>query len=237
MEERKDQDLRDEQDGIDGRGRGRRPAKARRLRDERKRHRNGDRQGDVRAGLVQCDVPRVLLQKEHLPGDGQAAQVEQQPLQRSEVALTLLCGAVHRGKNQKEDTQADATNAEDQQCVRRADDLHIQPVGRMPPVVEGRRCNHRNPAPSCKEHAQRRTQAEDVHRRITQRRLPVEGALIHQPQPDDRGQHAAQLDHQVGRRPEAVATDGAVPRHIPFAANVSRRHAGNARPDVPRHAA
>ena len=58
----------------------------------------------------------------------------------------------------------------DQQDVRRAQNLHIEPVGVVPPVVERRRSDHGDAAPRRDERPQRPAEAPYLHGCAAQRR-------------------------------------------------------------------
>ena len=59
--------------------------------------------------------------------------------------------------------------------VRRAEDLHVQAVGVVPPVVEGRGGDHGDSAPGGDERAQRSAEAPDLDGAIAQAATAIEG--------------------------------------------------------------
>ena len=75
---------------------------------------------------------------------------------------SVVGGAVHRGEDEEHHADRDGADAEDQQRVRRTDDLDVEAVGVVPPVVEGRGGEHRDASPGGEEDAERGAQAEDL---------------------------------------------------------------------------
>ena len=136
--------------------------------EDREDHGQSDAHGDVGAGLVQNNVPGVLQEEEHLAGDREAAGVEKKTLQD-----LSWCGGVIRGapplparfiaaRMRKRTSDGDGADAEDEQRMGRADDLDVEAVGGVPPVVEGGGGEHRDAAPARDEDAERSAEAEDV---------------------------------------------------------------------------
>ncbi len=61
-----------------------------------------------------------------------------------------------------------AAKTEDQQGVGRADDLDVETVGVMPPVVKGSRHEHGDASPAGEEDAERGAKSKDTDRRSTE---------------------------------------------------------------------
>ena len=68
----------------------------------------------------------------------------------------------------------DRGDAGGEQHVRRADDLHVEAVRVVPPVVERRRRQHRERAPDADPCAERRAESPEADRRARLRRRPGE---------------------------------------------------------------
>ncbi len=130
-------------------------------RGEIERHADGDR--DIRAGVVQLHVPGVFHAEEHGEHHHQPKEVEHQPLQRPPGVGASAARAVHLRDNQQQRAHLHGEDAQHQQRMRWADDLYIEAISVVPPVVEGRRGNHGHSAPRRQEGAQRSAQSEDVH--------------------------------------------------------------------------
>jgi hypothetical protein len=64
-----------------------------------------------------------------------------------------------------------------------------------------------------------------------------EGGVEDEVSEGDAGEDALGVDGEVGRRPERVAADAAVPRDVPQAAEVAEEHRQYRGPDVPRYRA
>ena len=78
--------------------------------------------------------------------------------------------AVHVAQDQDQRAQLHRDDSGGQHHVRRAEDLDVEPVGVVPPVVERRRGQHRDAAPGGDERAERPAEAPDPHRSFAQRR-------------------------------------------------------------------
>src|ERR1700686_218573 len=105
----------------------------------------------------------------------------------------------------------------------------------MPPVVERRGSEHGDAAPGRNKRAQRPAESPDAHGRLPQEGIAPEGGGKDEVPARNARQHAAQMNREVGRRPERVAPDGTVPRDIPMYADHSRGYGGYGAPHVPRH--
>ena len=103
--------------------------------------------------------------------------------------------------------------------VRRADDLHVEAVGIVPPVVERRRRDHREAAPDAQPRAERAAKAPDANAGGDVALIGHDGALEHDEARRQSGDHTSALNQQMRRRPERVAPDGHVPRDVPVHAD------------------
>ena len=117
--------------------------------------------------------------------------------------------------------------------MRRADDLDVEPVRVVPPVVERRGDEHCAAAPGRDEGANRAGKTPDPDARGAKgRRIPKCGCEDQVPRRQS-GEHAAGVNRDMRRRPEGVAPDRAVPRDIPVAAHVRRGDGQRGAPQVP----
>src|ERR1700733_3047723 len=109
---------------------------------------------------MKFNVPGVLHQEEHLTADDEAAKVKEEALKRFIGALSRLCvvagSAVHCGEDKKQNADPYGADSENQEGMGRADDLDVESVGRVPPVVERGRGDHGDAAPCGDEGTQRR---------------------------------------------------------------------------------
>ncbi len=92
-----------------------------------------------------------------------------------------------------------------------ADDLDVESVGVVPPVVKGGSHEHGDPAPPGEEDTERGAESKDTDRCITQLAIVAEGAVNDQPCTDDSGENTTGVDGHVGGGPESIAADGPVP--------------------------
>src|SRR5882757_1290207 len=100
---------------------------------------------------MQLYVPRVLLHKEHLAHDRQAPYVNQKHLQPFEPSRIIVGGTVHGGEDKEHHPSRNSAKTQNEQSVRRADDLDVQAVRVMPPVIKRSRGEHRDtPQPARK---------------------------------------------------------------------------------------
>ena len=166
---------------------------------------------DVGAGLVQHYVPGVLLQKEHLARDGEAPNVKEERLKKPEAGGVGLGGAVHRGEDEEQDSERNGPETEDQQGVRWADNLDVETVSVVPPVVKGSSHEHGDASPPGEEDAERGAKSKDTDRCITELAIVAEGAVNDQPGADDSGENTTGVDGHVRWGPESIAADGSVP--------------------------
>ncbi len=98
--------------------------------------------------------------------------------------------------------------------MRRGDHRHVEPVSVVPPVIERGGSDHRGRSPRHHPGAERSPQRSDTDAGAARAVIP-EGRL-----PDEGGggearQSAAEVNRQVRRRPECVASDRAVPGDVP----------------------
>ena len=116
---------------------------------------------------MQLHVPGVFDQEEHLAGDDEAADVEEQALQLLVGPISggriVGHGAIHCGEDQEEYAHRDSTDAENEERMGWTNDFDVEAVGGVPPVVEWRRGDHGDAAPGCDEGAEGSTKAEDVY--------------------------------------------------------------------------
>jgi hypothetical protein len=178
---------------------------------------------------MQHHVPGVFHAEEHCENEHEAEDVHQQPLQRRRRHSI----AIQVSQDEKQRADLNAKNAEHQQRMRRRNDLHIKPVGLMPPVVEGRRRQHRNAAPGRNESPQRSAKTEDANRASGHFRGGRESGAQDQVTARNPGENAAQVNSHVRRRPKRVAADGPVPGDIPVSANGHRRDSERGAPNIP----
>src|ERR1700728_3829480 len=101
--------------------------------------------------------------------------------------------------------------------MRRTQDLHIQTIGLVPPVVKRSRCYHSRASPAAYEGAQRPVKPPDAHGANPVYRRTAEGAGEDQVGRGRAGQDAAKMDEQVRRRPEGVPADALMPGNVPDA--------------------
>src|SRR5229473_1928167 len=99
--------------------------------------------------------------------------------------------------------------------MRRTDDLHVEPVGSMPPIVERRRGEHGDAAPRRNERAQRSAESPQRDRALAQRRFAMERGGEDQVPAGQARQYSAQVDVDMRRCPEGVTADGAMPGYVP----------------------
>ncbi len=91
--------------------------------------------------------------------------------------------------------------------MRRADDLDVETVRVVPPVVEWGGGEHGDAAPGCKKGSERGAKTEDIDAGGLHAGIVAEGGPENEIATDDRCEDAAGVDGHVRRRPEGVATD------------------------------
>ena len=82
--------------------------------------------------------------------------------------------AIHISQNQDERTQLDGDNARDQHYMGRAQNLHVDPIRVVPPIVERRRRDHRHAAPGADERSERAAKTPDSYSRLPRLRRAAE---------------------------------------------------------------
>ena len=145
---RKNEDFRDDENGIDGSRCCCCPARAGSLRKQGEKKRQPDPHGDISSRLVKLHVPGGLLHEEHLSHDRQASDVKKKRLQASKGDFVVFCRPVHGGQSEEHDPDRDTAKTKNKQGVGRAHDFDVEAVGVMPPVIEGRRGEHGNTSPA-----------------------------------------------------------------------------------------
>ncbi len=143
---------------------------------------------------------------------------------------------IHRRHDEEDDAYGDAANAKNKQRVRRRNDLDVQAVGVVPPVVEGRRGEHRDAAPGRNKGAERGAEAQHRDRFTLQLLAAAKRRVQDQVSADHRRNHTAGIDQQMRRGEERIASDGTMPRDIPRAAKRGRGDRERAGPHRPRDA-
>src|SRR5579864_991795 len=123
--------------------------------------------------------------------------------------------AVEVGCAQNRSAPHDPGNAQSQQHVRRTDDLYVESVSFMPPVVERCGGQHGAATPRCDKSAQRRTKSEYVHGVAPLFCIAAEGRPHDDPGRAESAQYRAKLDQQMRRGPEAVTANGFMPGNVP----------------------
>src|SRR6185295_1524492 len=113
------------------------------------------------------------------------------------------------------------------------EDLDVQAVGVVPPIVERRRGEHGDGAPDRHPGAERRAEAPEADGHLALRLGTGEGGLQGEPAAGDTSQHAAEIDGQVRRGPEGVAADRHVPRDVPQQADDDARRAHQHGREIP----
>ena len=119
--------------------------------------------------------------------------------------------------------------------MRRADDLHIEPVGIVPPIVERRGSDHRRRAPHRHPCSQRRACAKEMNRCGALLVRAAKRGLERQPGEQQRRHYPAELNDDVRRRPKSVAPDRRVPRDVPEQSDRQTSHPAHGDPSMPRN--
>ena len=95
-----------------------------------------------------------------------AASSSPAPQQIQAAEMPAIAGrAVLPGERHQHRAALNGADAGREQHVRRADDLHVEAVGVVPPVVERRRGDHRERAPDADPRAERRAESPEAHGR------------------------------------------------------------------------
>ena len=119
--------------------------------------------------------------------------------------------------------------------MRGADDLDVEPVGVVPPIIERGRRQHRERAPHADPCAEWRTEAPEPDRARTLLGRAGEGCLECDVSARDRDDRRREVGAHVRRRPERVATDGHVPRDVPDQADDDTRRRNGDGIQIPGH--
>ena len=179
--------------------------------------------------MVEVRRHDVLGEQRRQHEDQQAAGVDEQPAEHAIRARRVVLPR----QSHEHRAEADAEDARPQHDVRRAQDLDVQAVGVVPPVVEGRRYDHRQRAPDADPGPERSAEAPERDAGGPLARVAGERRAQHEPSAREAGDDAAQVDGQVGGRPERVAADGAVPGDVPQAADDDAGRRERDGPQVP----
>ena len=118
--------------------------------------------------------------------------------------------------------------------MRRADDFDVEPVGIVPPVIEGRRCDHHQRSPNAHPRAERPVEVVPEAQGTGfllggagERRSEDQIATA------QAGDDRRRLLEEVGERPESVAAHGAMPRDVPDQTDDDARRRKNDRRERP----
>ena len=121
-----------------------------------------------------------------------AADVNKKPIAQGVVGAILI------RQPEQQRAEIDAQHPETEEGMRRADDLDIETVGIVPPVVERRRREHGDRAPHYDPRAERRARPEDAHGGGTLPRAGEKGVPKGQPSAHAAAEEAAEVNGQVG---------------------------------------
>ena len=178
----------------------------------------------------------VIAQQKFLEDTERSHQQEGVSVEQQDIQLSAQrsLGAAELSHEQQQRADADHQHAEDQQHVGRAENLYVEAVSVVPPVVEGRGGDHGHAAPGTDECAERSAEAPHPHRaRLLRRGGMAEGAGEDEIPARDARQDAAQIDQHVGGGPEGIAADALVPRDIPDSTDGGGGDGDDAVGDVP----
>src|SRR5215467_13882097 len=114
-----------------------------------------------------------------------------------------------------------------------AQDLDVESVGRMPPVVKGCRGQHRQAAPRRYETTERAAKPPHGYSAVAVLLRGAEGRCENCVTTSYPGQNSGQVDHHVRGCPERVASDGNVPRDIPVSSECIKGDCCDQAPHVP----
>jgi hypothetical protein len=117
-----------------------------------------------------------------------AADIQEEPV---EAAAPWGLGAIHVAEDQDQRAQMHRHDASGEHHVRRAENLDVEAVGVMPPVVEGRRGKHGDAAPGGDEGAERAAEPPDFDRSFAERGHAAHGGGEDQVSTGDAGEDAA----------------------------------------------
>src|SRR5712692_2925505 len=163
--------------------------------------------------------------------DLDAAQKEQQPIE----FLAIRSGsAIHMSAYQQHRAETDHRFARRQNRMRQADNLYVESVSVMPPVVEGRRGEHRNSAPGGNKATQRAAKTPHRNRSRSGFARGTKGSREDCVPARDSGKDAGQVNGHVRRSPKSVAADRNMPGDIPVTAERVGDHRSGKAPYIPR---
>ena len=168
---------------------------------------------------MEHDVPGVFHAEEHGEDEHESEDIHHEPLERRGRWRAIRGVTVHAGEDEQQRADFDGEDAEHEERVGRGDDLDVEAVGVVPPVIERRGGEHGDAAPCCDEGAEGSAKAEDVDRCGGELGSGREGGAQDEIAAGDSGEHAAQVDGHVGGRPESIAADAAVPGDVPVRAD------------------
>ena len=95
---------------------------------------------------------------------------------QSSLRRRAALARIHGAGDQNDRAELNGQHASIEHHVRRAEDLDVQAVGVVPPVIEGRGSQHGGAAPGGDEGAERPAESPDLDGRGAQRRIAAEGA-------------------------------------------------------------
>jgi hypothetical protein len=140
---------------------------------------------------------------------------------------------VHIAEHQHQGADLDRGYPRGKHGMRRAENFDLEPVGVMPPVVEGRGDQHSDAAPRGDERPQGPVKSPHPHGGETNLGQFAEAGGQDQVGRRNARNNAAQVDRHMRRGPEGVAADGAVPGNIPLDADHRGGDADHRGPQVP----
>jgi hypothetical protein len=142
--------------------------------------------------------------------------------------------SILRGCRQHLCAHKDAGDAREQHDVWWAQNLNIEAVCPMPPIVKWRAGEHRKCAPDADPATNRPHEELPESHTVIPCSAPGPERVAQDPCATRHARdRAAQIDGHMCRRPERVATDGHVPRDIPDDANQDAGRASDDGKDVP----
>src|ERR1041384_2418416 len=99
--------------------------------------------------------------------------------------------------------------------MRWAENLDVESVGVVPPIVEWRARQHGEGAPNRDPGAEGPAKSPQAHGGLSSGPAAKESALQNQPAADETTERSAYVNADVGGRPKRVASNGRVPRDVP----------------------
>ena len=215
---------------VDSRRAGRAPARGRAPRDsDQQERKDGGGREEVPRAVLQVRHGDVLREQRGELKNQEPGGVQEQALEDgSRVRRPVLAGQHHQHR-----ADTDAVDAEGEHQVGRAQYLHVESVGVVPPVVQRCRHDHRQRAPDADPGAERTAEAPERDPGGALAGAAGERGAEHQPAARQAGDHAAQIDGQVGRRPERIPADGPMPGDVPEDADEDARRRERDSPQGP----